>query len=122
MEIDNLESRGRSREVDPQPPRRCYNCQGIGHIARQCPSPRLTSGRGRRTTPRPARHRVNTLEAESGKEEAPVDQSRAAESNQLNTGRNPDLLQLRIAINGHCTLALVDCGANENFMDGSFAR
>ena len=52
MEIDNLERRSWNSDADS---RRCYNCQGIGHIARQCPSPRMTSGRGGRPAPRATR-------------------------------------------------------------------
>jgi hypothetical protein len=67
MEIDNLE--GRDRDASFRPPIRCYNCNGAGHISRQCPSPRQSNGRGRRPAPRPTRPRLNALEAEPGKEE-----------------------------------------------------
>ena len=65
MEIDNLEHRSRNSDAEP---RRCYNCQGIGHIARQCPSPRMTSGRGGRPAPRATRPppRVHALEVVLG--------------------------------------------------------
>ena len=66
MEIDRLEFRGRDRDTRPSRATKCFNCQGFGHIARYCPSPRRTSGRDRPPAPRANQPRINTLEAESG--------------------------------------------------------
>lgn len=67
MEIDVLESR--RRYPGSQRPIRCFNCRGLGHLSRDCPSPRRTNERDRLLTPRSKTARVNALETEPGKEE-----------------------------------------------------
>jgi Retrotransposon gag protein/Zinc knuckle len=44
MEIDALEFRGRN--TSSQRPLRCFNCRGLGHLSRDCPSPRRTNEQG----------------------------------------------------------------------------
>jgi hypothetical protein len=64
MEVDALERRDSNRNGDPPRLFRCYNCQGYGHIARNCPSRRRDNGRGRPWAPRQTQPRINALEAE----------------------------------------------------------
>lgn len=64
MEVDSLERRDRNRNADPPRPFRCYNCQGFGHIARNCSSRRRGNGRDRPPAPRQNQPRVHALETE----------------------------------------------------------
>ena len=64
MEVDGLERRDSNRNAGPPRSFRCYNCQGFGHIARNCPSRRRDNGRGRFPAHRQIQPRINALEAE----------------------------------------------------------
>ena len=97
---------GHWRNGQPSEPRRCFHCHEVGHTARDCQKLRAEN----------TRNGLHTSKTESN------DKTRHGQINSLRAGTGANLMYLPIKVCGEDTMALIDPGSTDNFIDEHFAE
>jgi hypothetical protein len=96
---------GSGRNGQPSHQRRCYNCNETGHKAYDCPRPRTEQGKNGPPLSKRDMHGKPTR----------------LENNSLFIGNSANLMHLPVRVNGQTTMALVDPGSTDSYIDERFA-